>query len=113
GLPRVVRGVPREQPERPGGAGRIKRERDGDPADRAAALIGPGCGHGQVAEGWMPGLRSALPGQVAQLVDHATENRSVAGSIPALTTFPFHAPQTRGVVLFWDHDKPLSGRDLR
>ena len=34
------------------------------------------------------GQRPALPGaQVAQLVEHATENRSVGGSIPPLGTF--------------------------
>ena len=31
---------------------------------------------------------SALDAQIAQLVEHATENRSVAGSIPALGTIP-------------------------
>jgi hypothetical protein len=30
--------------------------------------------------------RSALPGEVAQLVEHTTENRGVAGSNPALAT---------------------------
>ncbi len=36
-----------------------------------------------------------LVAQVAQLVEHATENRSVAGSIPALGTIltPRHTPQ--------------------
>ena len=34
-------------------------------------------------------MRSLRHAQVAQLVEHATENRSVAGSIPALgTTIP-------------------------
>jgi len=36
---------------------------------------------------------SLLPGaQIAQLVEHATENRSVAGSIPALGTISFLKP---------------------
>ena len=33
-------------------------------------------------------------GQVAQLVEHATENRSVVGSIPSLTTPRFPPPLT-------------------
>jgi len=35
------------------------------------------------------GLITAMLAQVAQLVEHATENRSVAGSIPALGTTHF------------------------
>jgi len=33
-------------------------------------------------------LRNAHRGQVAQLVEHVTENHGVAGSIPALATKP-------------------------
>lgn len=33
--------------------------------------------------------RASRDAQVAQLVEHATENRSVAGSIPALGTISF------------------------
>jgi hypothetical protein len=32
--------------------------------------------------------------QVAQLVEHATENRSVGGSIPPLGTIPLHGVQS-------------------
>src|SRR5881392_800588 len=36
----------------------------------------------------LPGPRWAGSAQVAQLVEHATENRSVGGSIPPLGTIP-------------------------
>ena len=39
--------------------------------------------------------RNAPDAQVAQLVEHATENRSVAGSIPALGTIEIKIHSTR------------------
>src|SRR5205085_3398382 len=39
----------------------------------------------------LPPLPSARRGEVAQLVEHTTENRGVAGSIPALATHVFPA----------------------
>ena len=36
--------------------------------------------------------------QVAQLVEHATENRSVGGSIPPLGTMTFYPPNVGGSI---------------
>ena len=52
---------------------------------RTSRLIGSdGMGYG------LPPARSP-DAQVAQLVEHATENRSVGGSIPPLGTIPFYS----------------------
>ena len=45
----------------------------------------------------------ARQGQIAQLVEHRTENPGVAGSIPALSTFSTESPAItpRGFFVFW------------
>ena len=86
---------------RGGGTGACGRPRDRDrKADEAT---------GQPRRHWLyrahqQGRGFRIPGaQIAQLVEHATENRSVAGSIPALGTIFF--PIIDG------HSKPVA--DLR
>ena len=48
----------------------------------------PKTGDSRLTVGWcsLSNTRPLYGGQVAQLVEHSTENRSVAGSIPALAT---------------------------
>jgi hypothetical protein len=50
------------------------------------------------ARGWAIASASRYPtdAQVAQLVEHATENRSVGGSNPPLGTIPSYAVPTDG-----------------
>ena len=102
----LFRALPRRRPEplavrllrRSGPAGsrrgrgisQLSQRFDSSTAHRAA----PGVANGEAGWTWLPSLtinrrsRASWPGsaQVAQLVEHATENRSVGGSIPPLGT---------------------------
>src|ERR1700681_3174505 len=53
--------------------------------------------------------RPLAPGsaQVAQLVEHATENRSVGGSIPPLGTRTFYSQSVGGSVPVCPRDVPI------
>src|SRR5881392_1744600 len=61
----------------------------------------------------LPGPRWADDAQVAQLVEHATENRSVGGSIPPLgTIIPLGGRWRRSNHCFKTASLPLAPQDL-